>query len=900
MSARSLGRMARRDLRRSLGPSLLVMMLVGLPVLVGVALVTWAATAVLDHDDMVAASFGAAPVIARSATSDGSTPPPSAGGRTGEQAARDLAAMTGGDVTPRGERSFVIDETSIGPVGLGPGVQAIEIDGRSPLARGIVELRSGRWPQTTSEILVGEEAARAGLTAGTTVTGMTPYRDPAAPGWGDVAGTTRTYTVVGTARTRAAATSEVAVVRLPDGPAHRYDYLLSARPTGKAVTELAHLVTTVETREDLAAGLENEELGDENAELLPLLVVPAFLLVGVGSLAAGPALALLAARQRRTLTQLSALGARPADLGSILGRQVLVLGGLAVTVASVLGVGSGLLLTRWFTTGDIPGAPVVPAAPILLIAVAALAASTLHARTVPVRPTEPPVRPDADPGRRPLPPVRRRTQRVGTIVLAVGVVAVIAPAVASLVGGADVAWAVSVLPGLVAVVVGVLMLVPTIVTGLARRRLPLLVRLAARDLERRRDVATPVVAAVMGSTLLLGAAGLLAATIPQFGLVPTTAPAGGASVPVSAARLEEMTAEIARRAPGTDVHLLATAAGTHQKGHPSVDPPNADSGWILVPPGCSVAQVNPWAHSDDACGRAPGTENITWLSMIAVAEPEAARRVQGLSDDAVAALERGEILVSSPELVADGAAVLQPVRTDFGGGRYGPTGGQPVSVPARVVGRFPVAPDTSNAHYDALVTPETATRIGMVWNWGHLVVTNPDGRLTGEQTRSLRMIWIGDIPDGVSLPDTPAPIGAPFGAPGWPAGLLALLVIVVGATSTAVVRGERRAETTTLVTIGARPGQLRGVAALHATLTVGLGCLLGFSVATVATGAQAVVSAAMFAGGPAFGTTDALQAAIGAVPWGMFAAVTVASCLGSALAAAALTDTRSALDRRPS
>lgn len=905
--APSIARLARRDLVRHRGVAWLVLLLIGLPVLVTASVATWTATSVLDPDEMVTARFGAAQ--ARFDWVEESSPSPTrpsdrpAWARQPVQRVQDeITEVMGTDVLPVALSGLIIDSGLEG-TGLGPEVQTLQTDGRSPLARGMVELESGRWPQTATEILAGREAAAAGLTPGTSVVAAV------APGWEigtsastAVPGPKRTYTVVGTVSTRAATANEISIVMLPDGRAHDFGFLVARAPNAPEVETLSTLSLSAETRATQRA--ETGTWEDENAELLLLIPVAAFLLLLLGTVAAAPAWALIAARQRRTVAHLLAMGATPAQVGGILTRQALILGAMAVGIGLTLGIPFGLVMTRWFTTGDIPGSPAVPPVPLLLIAGAAMTSSYVLGRTPGAGLHPLMVRPDHDERAAVAPPVSHRRTVLGLTFLGSGLALWLIPSVAVAVGSDPGGWRHSVLPGLVAVSLGMLLTIPAVIDALGRLRLPLLARLATRDLVRRRDLSTPVVAAVMGSTILLGGLGVLGSAIPtDLSGVGQVTPSGGASVPVSAPRLAEMRAEIDRRAPGTEVHLIATAAGATHAPHPMSDPLGSAPGWILVPPGCSVQQVNPWSQSEGVCGEAPGTQPVTWLHLIAIVDPRAARTVQQLPPDAVSALERGEMLVSSPDYIANGTVTLHPVRGGLDESSFAPTEGRPTTVPARAVGPFPIAPDLNNGRYDAVVTPETAARIGMTWNWGRLAVVAPDGRpLSEEQRDGLRMVWVGNIPDevvvdGWDLGAGSSDLGAPLL---WPAVVLSLMLIAVAAASTALMRLERRGETSTLVAVGARPHHLRGIAAIQAAVSVALGCLLGIVCTVPATMAQAVLSSSFFVHGSPPGAGALLTRAVGAVPWTTMTAASVLTCLGAALVASALTDTRRSLDRRAS
>jgi putative ABC transport system permease protein len=250
-----------------------------------------------------------------------------------------------------------------------------------------------------------------------------------------------------------------------------------------------------------------------------VLVVEVLGLVFIG-LVSVAGFSVLAQRRLRALGMLSAIGATGRDL-----RLVMITGGLAVGVAGAV-AGAVLGFAAWFAyvpalqqaTGHVVDAANVPwwafgTGVVFAIATSVLA-SRRPAKTMAALPVV------AALSGRPAPPKAvRRSALPGVIVFAVGVVCLVSAGGWTGGGGAGGSKdALLLLAGLVAAIVGILLLAPLAVSVLAAGagpRLPVAIRIAVRDLVRYRARSGAALAATTFAVFLAMAICLIASI--QFG-----------------------------------------------------------------------------------------------------------------------------------------------------------------------------------------------------------------------------------------------------------------------------------------------------------------------------------------------------------------------------------------------
>jgi len=258
-----------------------------------------------------------------------------------------------------------------------------------------------------------------------------------------------------------------------------------------------------------AAGNVENHSGGQQDTLLAIALLAAGLLIE-STLLAGPAFAVIAQRQRRTLALAAANGATRAQLRRTVLAQALVLGVVSTLVATVVGIGLGWAGLRAYLSWNpltIVGPFDVPWWQLAIVVgcaiLAAVVAALLPARGLGRIDVVSALRGEVAPKR-----ARHWVPVVGLALAALGGAGVFVTIALSrttllqqpgVVAGAVVASA-------VVLVVGALLTVPAILVLVGRLggAFPVPVRMATRDASRQRGRATPTVSAIMAGTILLG------------------------------------------------------------------------------------------------------------------------------------------------------------------------------------------------------------------------------------------------------------------------------------------------------------------------------------------------------------------------------------------------------------
>ncbi|WP_020142158.1 ABC transporter permease [Terracoccus sp. 273MFTsu3.1] len=509
-------RMARRDVRRHRGRSLLIVIMVGLPVLLLTAGSTlWFSEDVdaaerlpfqlgqtqgylIDPMDFAIhqlvdprSSYGNAAPEAKARPVPGYAP-----GAEGEALSRLLGAQLHPVTLENGTARVGTRHTSAAVLGIDPrGAESV----LAPRAT----LESGRWPTAADEVVVTDLGLASGLPRSGTIhlqvatdTGMSAERPVTIVGVGTGFGTYGADDV-----------HPVELVRLPSGSAERQ--WLVDRATPITWPEIERLNTygvgafsrhVVEHPETVVIPAD-ASMPNSNSTLFLVLAASTGLLL-LTTLLAGPAFAVSAARQRHSLALAASNGATLGQLRRTVLAQGLVLGVLAAVVGAALGLAVGLVAVRgvhtlspdhFFAPSEISwgSVAIVTLAGVVSSVVAALVPSRGLGRldiTAVLK------------GQHVSPPLRRRVPATGVLVAALGVGAVSYASYRS----ADAYFYVFV-GGVLLIAVGAILLVPLVLAGVARfgHRLPLPTRMAAREAGRLRGRATPTVAAIMGGAAVL-------------------------------------------------------------------------------------------------------------------------------------------------------------------------------------------------------------------------------------------------------------------------------------------------------------------------------------------------------------------------------------------------------------
>ena len=505
-------RIARRELSRARGRTLLALLLVMLPITAVVAGDTLLRTGEIDVVEGLPSTLGEAqaridatpyagavrqsPDLRRS---EGPAQPAS----QPQDSTLDEAALR--QVLPAGSRLLAVREdptprgvrTADGQVARAASVGA---DLRDRDARGPWQVLSGRAPDADDEVAVTPDLAAEGFPAGAllllpdggerTVTGIVTFPR-------DVAGD---QTVVGLPE--AVGLTEREPVRwYVSGPEVGWDDVLELNAFGAYV--LSRSVVLDPPPDELVPELQSYDAVATTAAIIGLITVMAVLEV---VLLAGPAFAVGARRQRRALALLAASGGEPRHVR----RVVLAQGLLVGLLAAVLGVPLGLAvaavarapLTRF---ADADWGPYdVSVRDLLGFALLGVGTAVLAAVVPAVLAARQPVVASLH-GRRPLPAPARRWTVAGLVLLVIGAAGCLA-ALQGVSSNAELGIAFAALP----TVLGAVLLAPALLATLGRvaGRLPLSLRYAVRDADRQRSRTAPAVAAVTATVAAAVALGV--------------------------------------------------------------------------------------------------------------------------------------------------------------------------------------------------------------------------------------------------------------------------------------------------------------------------------------------------------------------------------------------------------
>ncbi|WP_377639793.1 FtsX-like permease family protein [Oryzobacter terrae] len=854
-------RMARRDVRRHRGRSALAVVMVVIPTLLLSALVTFAATSDIAGTELIAPTMGNGQALLEGPDalqiSQGVSAQEGYGSGPGEATAvpgfdreKDafgnadaVAALVGAPVSPVvvfpgrvtvGERRLSVDITAL--------------DGRVDLGERL-RLLDGRWPTTASEVLVTEAAVARGVPARGTLSVS-------------VDDTASTLTVVGTAKTGGMWTSGGLVVPapLPGAQASSGSSWIVRGDDPVTWQDLRRLnghgfsVTSAEVLRNPPTEAQLREAGADTAvaannELRLMVALGAVMLLTTCTLLVGPAFAVSANRQRRTLALAASNGATTAVLRRTVLSQALVLGGVSAVIGPVVGVAAAYAVVVW-TRRDGEGiqAP-FDVRPGLLAAIAVCALlSTVVAALVPARRL----------GRLDIVGVMRGqsvSPRPSPWIFATGVVlagagsAVLITATGAVMpdGGqrmvAGLSPDVLVVFGAIALILGSLFLVPLILAGVGRAggTLPTALRMAARDLARHRARSAPSVAAVLAAVagLTFGLTGLESDTEQRRAeYVPQTL-AGEAVLSAWAADLVPDEASVRTIVPGAVVtqNRVVDTGDPWQTGRQPTEPYRLVFVNVLVP-GCTPEQslgfyVPQSEGVDEAtiqkCGRL-GTTGTGDASVLVLPADELVRRLD--LDEAQATAVRGGAAIARG---LDGPSVTV-VRGTFAQDPTAQEAVDPdVEVDQQVTVPLVAVPNTKESSGAMLQTglafaADTATTRGWPTIARSLTIRTEDGRaITTEQAEQLQQ-RAGD--------DTEVQVERGFQREdrlvvGILLGVFALLILVVTLTSTALTLAEQQTDQATLAALGATRGTRRVMAAGQAFLLAAVGCVLGVGVGLV-------------------------------------------------------------------
>lgn len=790
-------RLARREVRRRWGRTLLVMLLVAIPVYGMTVLTVLVRTSRSTPAREFVRQFGQANLVGLG----------------------NIATPTGG--WPAGTK--VVTGHEVDTIGVIAGTtarlaQVTDIDLHNPLTRGAVLLRHGRFPTRAGEALLSPNLARAfHVGVGDTLKLANPHWTERVVGIGVRADNWNEGLLAVRGRELASgssgfATDRVQSIALVQLPGH---------PTATQLQRYAPAYFGATTNND----------GNDTQRAVDWTLVAGVIALGISGIVISGAFAVGARRQLVTLGQLSANGAGESLLRRMLSLQGAFCGALGTAAGLAAGVTTLVLMHGRFDTWthrDI--GPYMWSLPnMIAIAVTGVAAATIAA-FVPARTAARVPVLSALAGRRPLGALPAMIVPIGIALFGGGVVVLGLVAAASRNGGGDQLAAAAVFGGLL-VLTGACCVSPVVVASLTvvAQRVKGAGRVASRSLVRNRARSAAVVmalAAINAGAIAMSTAfasstdkvAVSAPDVPDSALVivhHVTDDTGGTTVGFeavpkqfeSALRTVLPDATWNRRRAVLGAHLATVGTGT---------------------PG--GAQVYPFAGGD-----------------VAVVADPAVLHLVGLSHADAATLQRvGMLGLPSPD--SDVSKPGSTVRVTMGNDANSPT----VDVP--------VAADNFRATLQTtfLITPARARALGLPMLAAGDIVTNPrpfnesqrasidaltasvmsgprvlapkivpNGRggnvkavqavpLTGGPIDFVDVLWSGPRSSGLS-PNTVRQI------------VLAIVVaiaLIVLAMSLALSAAETRDERDVLVALGSRPSTMRGVAAWKAGLLAFTGAAL--------------------------------------------------------------------------
>lgn len=903
-------RMARRDLRRHKGRSAMVLLMVGLPTLLIVLGLTWYPTSMITGAERIPYEIGSgvALVDAPQPNQVVQLPETNNGSSTSDKAA---VSVPGYD--PQGTQTQQAAALSTFLHGTAILVEQFDVrvqqgdqqprktllvaDGRAGLGSRLA-LASGRWPANESEILVTQWGSRHGLPTTGTLTVLS-------------GASTKTVAIVGIAKSSSGSSGSTDLVALtPLGAVTTYSPAQFILKRGTPVTwaevlKLNGYGITVLSAEVLRHPPTNAELSPEARGWNDSSQVQSRVLIGAGgailllvtTLLVGPAFAVSAARQRRTLALAASNGAETRQLRHTVLAQAVVLGLLAAGAGLVLGILGVPLLTTVIlprftdvTVGplDIPWVQVLAVTAIAMLS--AVIAALLPARRLGRLDIVGVMK-----GQNVSPRPSRLLPVIGLVVAAVGGFVLFTSVI-------NRSREVPVVLGAIALIGGSLLLVPIALVTVARfsRSLPVALRMATRDAARQRTRSAPSVAAIVG--------GVAALTMLLIGLTSDTTQrareyqpediTGQGSVMLDRdstldsalpARSEAVRRTIARVAPAVGAALFSDVP--QQWGHdPSLG--TAAVAFVMwVPRGCTIAQTI--APTDGQplppdqtpkCARLGNMAQLNHAGVTTMPADVLASRLRLSSADADR-LRAGAVVMMGANLPRAATFAAGTAEPDTETGMFSKNIKVTKQVTLPVIA---VAPNRTNAlalgnQYGVATTPEVARASGWPLQPAGFHLSDPSGTVSrADQDRidaALGSSAYVYVERGFQRDDLLVMAII--------VGLFTFLLLVVTFTSTALSLAEQQTDQATLAAVGATRGTRRAMAAAQSLAICGIGAVLGLAVGMVPGIAIAYPLTAQYSSCDDFTgacTDSAPTKAIIDIPWLWLAVVVV----GIPLLAAAL------------
>ncbi|WP_122819062.1 ABC transporter permease [Nocardioides pantholopis] len=722
--------------------------------------------------------------------------------REGRATLAEVHAALGRDV-PALETRYdeVLVSVPDGPVTVG----AHELDGTDPLAEGLFDLTSGRWASSADEVVVTEPLTEHGIDLGDQLSVLGPDQEELlAP------------TVVGIARDPSSRTWEQAI-GLPGTlaaaakdrgtPERTTTWLVGGGPvTWEEVRILNALGAFVLSRavvEDPPPEAEDYGYADDDALAAIVGLIVAMILIEV-VLLAGPAFAVGARRQARTIALVAAAGGTPAQARRVVLGTAVVVGGLSAVVGLLAGLGLGAVLVpvaqhwsgEWFGPFDPPWAWLLGIAGFALVA--ALLAAAVPAWTA--------SRQDVVAvlgGRRGEGPPSLRSPLLGLVLLGLGI--------AGAAAGSRPGGEIRVTAAAILAVLGMVLLVPVVVATVARlgRGLPLPLRYAVRDAARHRSRTVPAVAAVAATVCGVVALGIATASDEaesaathvstlRHGAALATVPDPDTGYADPAADWAALRASVAEQLPDADLEEIR-----------GVVEPDSESLELAVRTPAGAAQRDEWGAALGA-GIVVGDRLPSALTGISEGDRVRADR----------ALAAGGAVGFSHVPVPGDRGHVELERTSYDAVDERDLERRRIEAPVAVVD---LAPDV--LAMSAVLSPQAAAELDLPVATVGLAIRGPVSR-TAERELKAALAAVAphsqvEVERGYQRPAFASLVQVALGALG------AVLMLAGTVTATSLALSDARADLATLSAVGAAPRLRRAVAASYA-LVIGLvGSVLG-------------------------------------------------------------------------
>lgn len=847
-------RMARRDVRRHRGRSILILVMVMLPVALLVGAATFGATEQQSEADLVPARMGRGQALLEgpepqvvahtpernvsSSGPDDATPIPGfdpAADAAANEAA--LGRLVGGTVARSQDvdARLVLDDRRVS-------VQGLVLDGRIGDLRPKLGLVTGRWPTSADEVLV----TTAGIAKGLPATGTARI---------STEGEERGVTVVGTATAlnswggmphfvtpRWPGTSggkgfsvygPAGWIVLRDKPVD-WAEVRSLNRYGLSVLSAAVLRDPPPSSELPPEVQVQSTFYDDTAR--QIAVLGGVMLFIITTLLVGPAFAVSASRQRRTLALAASNGAETRQLRRSVLAQALVLGAAAAVAGTALGVSGtwaaikvwALRHPEWPTALrplDIPWQAlglILPCAVVSALVAALLPALRLGRLDIigVMR------------GQSVSPRLNRFAPAAG-LLLAVGGALYLVSTVRS--GGREFQVAF----GAIALVLGTLLTVPAllVLAGRLAAPLPVAARMATRDSARHRSRSTPTVAAILAGVAALTTFSIaLASDTEQRRQEYTPQTLKGEAVvgtwdADSRRAVDSILPAASQGLITVPLHVVRDPEDWQLSGAPPSpgQPPPPTRVVAALPPGCGL---------DTTMGTSPtpecnllGSQAYNRGQIAALPVAEIARRLQ-LTEAQRRVIAGGGIAVALPQLkdvkslvIATGTFQGNPEtgeQTPMG--ESGRTSLEVVTVPASTLSDGAMPQEAG-----ALVGLETARRLGWPLTQQAVLLRDPDGSIDrATETRLDERLGdaYGSYVERGFTRDDEVPMRILFG-------VAATLLLVVTLIATALSMAEQQADMTTFAAVGATRRTRRALAAAQAIVVGLIGAVLGVAVGLV-------------------------------------------------------------------